>query len=497
MLKKSLVELQKLARRPGFWIIGALLVLITLPYYDSNLKHPSFLISITANLGLGRHSFERILYLAPILWSGFLFRRRWVIVTSSVALVLMLPGAILGGDNPLEAGLECAAIFIAGNILGLNLGLLRRERERSAQLENAQRDLKASEQRYRELFENAQDAIWLHDLNGKIVAANRATGRLTGYTVPELTQMDVRQFLSEDSLSLAGQIRQKLLDGEHVKQPYEQHITRKDGSEAFLQLATSVVRNNGRAVAFQHVARDVTDQKRLQENQSFYLQEATKAQEEERKRISRELHDETIQSLVVLSRRLDALATTKKGISPELRLHLEELWQQTNDIMQEVRRLSQDLRPPALDRLGLAAALQFLATDVAKYSGMDINLSLSGTARRLPEEVELTLFRITQEALRNVWRHAHSSHADIKADFQPGKVFIRVSDNGRGFGLPSNMSDLARDGKLGLAGMQERARLIGASLSVESDPGHGTKVTIELPTEVPVKPVAGQGLSGA
>ena len=144
MLKKSLVELQKLARRPGFWVIAALLVLITLPYYDSNLTHPGFLISMMANLGLGRHSFERILYLAPILWSGFLFRRRGVIVTSSIALALMLPGAILRGDNPLEAVLECAAIFIAGNILGFNLGLLRRERERSAELEIAQRDLKAS-----------------------------------------------------------------------------------------------------------------------------------------------------------------------------------------------------------------------------------------------------------------------------------------------------------------------------------------------------------------
>ena len=108
----------------------------------------------------------------------------------------------------------------------------------------------------------------------------------------------------------------------------------------------------------------------MQENLRFYLQQATRAQEEERKRISHELHDDTIQALVVLSRQLDALASSSKGLSEETRLRLEELWQQTNNIMQGVRRLSQDLRPAALDRLGLLAALEWLASDVAEYSGI-------------------------------------------------------------------------------------------------------------------------------
>ena len=219
----------------------------------------------------------------------------------------------------------------------------------------------------------------------------------------------------------------------------------------------------------------------LQENPRFYLQQATRAQEEERKRISHELHDETIQALVVLSRQLDALASSGKGLSQENSLLLEDLRQQTNNVMQGVRRLSQDLRPAALDRLGLLSAFEWLASDMAEYSGIATKISVLGTERRLPEEVELVLFRITQEALRNVWRHSKATQAEVMIEFDDRKTRITVSDNGKGFNLPKTIGDLVRDGKLGLAGMHERARLLGGTLTVQSEPGRGSSMTVELP----------------
>jgi len=227
---------------------------------------------------------------------------------------------------------------------------------------------------------------------------------------------------------------------------------------------------------------EVADQLgRMQENLRFYLQQVTKAQEEERKRISHELHDETVQALVVLSRRLDDLASDKKGLPEEYRHDLEEIWQQTNDVIREIRRLSQDLRPAALDQLGLVPALEWLASETTEYSGIRIGISVLGEKRRLPEEIELVLFRITQEALRNVWRHSSASAAEIKVDFDKEKVKIAVSDNGKGFKLPEKMVDYARNGKLGLAGMQERAQLVGGTLKVSSKEGEGTDVIMELP----------------
>jgi len=293
--------------------------------------------------------------------------------------------------------------------------------------------------------------------------------------------MNVRSFLSDESLNLAGHIRHKLLANEPVEQPYEQHLTRQDGTEAFIQLVTSLVLEEDEPVAFQHIARDVTEQKRMQDNLHYYLQQVTRAQEEERKRISRELHDETMQALVVLSRQLDTLASSGKGLSEDSHPHLEELRQQANNIMQGVRRLSQDLRPAALDRLGLVSALEWLASDVAEYSGIATKVNALGTERRLPEEVELVLFRITQEALRNVWRHSQATKAEITVEFDQNKTRITVSDNGKGFNLPKTIGDLARDGKLGLVGMQERTQLLGGTLTVQSQPGKGSSMTAELP----------------
>ena len=200
-----------------------------------------------------------------------------------------------------------------------------------------------------------------------------------------------------------------------------------------------------------------------------------------RERISRELHDETIQSLVVLSRRLDTLASSGKGLSKDNSLLLEEVWQQTNTAMQGIRRLSQDLRPSVLDDLGLRPALEWLASDVAEYSDIATKVNVLGTERRFPEEVELVLFRVTQEALRNVWRHAQATQAEVTIEFDRGKVRITVSDNGKGFNLPNTIGDFARDGKLGLAGMQERARLVNGTLTMQSEPGKGTSIVVEIP----------------
>jgi two-component system sensor histidine kinase DegS len=477
----SIRWLIEVIRKPGFWLILVLLLLITLPHYEEALEHPAFLTHLTANLDLTRHALERILYLAPIVWAGFMFSWRGAFITSLAALACMLPRAILISQYPIDALFETSAVFVIGNVLAFSFHALRKEREQRTQLEMVHQELRTSEERYRELFENALDAIWLHDMEGNIIAVNRSAEKVTGYNIEKLTKMNVRSFLSDESLNLAGQIRHKLLANEPVEQPYEQHLTKKDGSEIIVQLATSLVFDKGEPVAFQHIARDITEQKRMQENLRFYLRQATRAQEEERKRISRELHDETIQALVAHARQLDDLASDDKGSPKEKRLRLEELYQQTNSIMKGLRRLAQDLRPSSLDHLGLLPALEWLASDVGGYSGIATKVNVVGKERRLPEEVEIVLFRIIQEALRNVWRHSGATSAEIRVEFDENKTRVTVSDNGKGFNLPDKIGDLAKDGKLGLAGMQERAQLIGGALAVQSRPNKGTSISVELP----------------
>ena len=477
----SLNWLARVIRKPGFWLILALLVLITLPHYHEVLRLPPFFIPVMSNLGLDRHAFERILYLAPIVWAGFLFGWRGAFVTSLAALVCMLPRVIFISLHPMDSLFETSAVFIVGNVLAVSFASLRKERVYRTRLELAQQELRASEERYRELFESASDAIWLHDLEENIVAANKASATLTGYSLKELSTIKSGNLFAEDCLEDINQVEDSLLKNGAPGYLSEARIIRKDKSESYVQLSTNPVFSNGQIVGFQHIARDITEQKRMQENLSFYLHQVTKAQEEERKRISLELHDDTVQALVVLSRRLDALASGGKGLSEDNRLQLEGLWQQTNNIIQGVRRLSQDLRPAALDSLGLRATLEWLASDVAEYSGIETKVNVVGSERRLSGEIELELFRIAQEAMRNVWRHSKATRAGIKVEFDPTKTRITVSDNGKGFDIPQRMGDLAKEGKLGLAGMQERARLIGATLTVKSQPGKGSSITVELP----------------
>ncbi len=472
-------QLARLIRRPGFWLIIATLILITIPHYGEALEHPAFLTHIFANLGMSRHSLERILYLGPIIWAGFLFGWKGSFITSLAALALMLPRATVLSLHITDSIFESAGVFVIGNVFALSLEALRRERERRAQLELAKLEVQKSEKRYRDLFENAFDAIWIHDLEGNVMAANKATAKLTGYAEDSLVGMNVKDFLSAENLKLASQVRHQLMENKPIKQPYEQRITRMDGSVALVELATSLILDQGEVIGLQNIARDVTEHKRMQENLDYYLRQATRAQENERKRISRELHDDTIQSLITLSRQLDVL-TSSDGLTEDHRQRLEEILKLTNDIIRELRRLSQDLRPATLDRLGLLPALEWLAADISQFSGLEIKVGVKGAERRFSEETELMSFRIVQEALRNVWRHSEASRAEITVEFGERATRISVSDNGKGFNLPQTVGDLARDNKLGLVGMHERARLLGGTLSVNSRIGEGTTVTIEL-----------------
>ena len=480
--QQSLISrLTRVIRKPGFWLILALLVLITLSHYQETLGYPAFLTQLTTNLGLTRHAFERILYLTPIVWAGFLFGWRGTAVTSLVALACMLPRAIFISPYLADAIFETSAVFIIGNVLAISFGALRKEREYRTQLEVIQQELRTSEERYRELFENAHDAIWLHDLQGNIIAANKSLVRLAGYTQEELHGIKAGDLIAGGCIDNVKGVEEQFLEGEAMGHLSEMTLVKKDKSEVSVQLSTNPVFSNVQIVAFQHIARDITEQKRMQENLRFYLHQVTRAQEEERKRISHELHDDTIQALVVLSRQLDILTSSDKELPEDSRLHLEKLRQQSNNIIQGVRRLSQDLRPAALDRLGLLATLEWLATDVTEYSGIATKVNVVGSERRLPEEVGLVLFRITQEAMRNVWRHSQATKAEITVEFDETKIRVSVSDNGKGFSLPKTITDLARDGKLGLAGMQERAQLLGGTLTVKSEPGRGSSISVDIP----------------
>ncbi len=222
-------------------------------------------------------------------------------------------------------------------------------------------------------------------------------------------------------------------------------------------------------------------EKQVQRTLRYYLRQVTRAQEEERQRIAQELHDDTVQALVILQHQLDEVVAGSGNLPREVTARLENIRQQIGQIAGSVRRFSQDLRPSLLDDLGLLPALEWLTADVSRMSGIDVEMKVSGTPSRFPPETELVLFRIVQEALRNVWKHSHATRATVSVEFDTGKTVLTVQDDGIGFTIPGSIEDLALAGKLGLAGMRERAQLIGARLNIESEPGIGTTIRAEMP----------------
>lgn len=221
---------------------------------------------------------------------------------------------------------------------------------------------------------------------------------------------------------------------------------------------------------------------RLYENLRFYVQQITRTQENERKRIARELHDETIQMLIVLSRRLEVLATLPGGLPEAAAPYLASLQGLIGATLKEMRRFIHDLRPPTLDHLGLVAALAGLADDLMENDRIETQLQVQGQVRRLePQEIELNLFRVAQEALSNVRRHSRALKTRIEVSFLPDKVRMVIEDNGIGFNAPERIGDLVASGKLGLIGMAERTRTFGGTLDIHSRPGEGTTVVVDIP----------------
>lgn len=345
------------------------------------------------------------------------------------------------------------------------------------------REVRASQENYQDLFENASAAMFVHDLQGNVVAANKACVDLTGYDLKELTCKNVTELRAPSTAKAVQEAEDRLLRGEPVKQPYEMRLLRKDGTESILSISTRVIVEDEQPKRFEHVAIDVTQERRMRESLDFYLREILTAQEDERKRIARELHDETGQALFLISQRLDSFTTDSEvALSDEERKYLTDMRGIALQALADMRRLTQDLRPGILDDLGLVAALEWLADDLHKRYKVITSVQLTGTERKFPPQMQLLLFRITQEALSNVRRHSSASAANVIVEFGEDKVRVIVADNGKGFKLPERLSDLAGDGKLGLLGMQERARLLGGTFAIQSELGRGTTVTVELPT---------------
>ena len=420
---------------------------------------------------LGSQDFAPIaLFAIPMAYATRGLPRRPAALANAAVLALAVGTAALLrlGPERLADSAQAALVGLVAVAVGQRVQhelLVRRRAEAAGAA------LAASEARYRALFEQSRAPILLAGADGLVREANAAAGLLFG-AAGGLAPA------GRPLASLVGpDLAARLLQG---RPPDEVVLPAPSREELLLRPLCAGLADADGAPLLQVVLQDITEERRERRRLDAYAASVLRGQEEERRRISQELHDEPVQALIAVCRRLDALPGRQ-------RLPAETLAAlgQARDLVEAtaggLRELAQGLRPPSLDDLGLAAALRQLAGAFERRSGVAATLAVRGEGR-LPPEVELALFRIAQEALRNVERHAAARHVALTLCFE-AEVTLAVADDGRGF-RPETAARPGERGRLGLLGMQERAAWLGGRLDIASAPTGGTTITAHFPTPV-------------
>lgn len=341
---------------------------------------------------------------------------------------------------------------------------------------------------YRLLADNVTDVIWVSDLNARIVYISPSVQRQSGYSPDEIVGQRIKMLGKKDyrrvTQSLNRRVNRKRQGKISKSRPLELEVTHKDGHKVWTETYWSTLRDRGgRAVGVIGAVRDITERKEYEdalkrsESQLRLLsQRILQIQEDERGRIARDLHDQLGQELVFLKMKAQSLAEQMRDPSDvhDSMLELLNLIDQTRATS---HRIALSIRPGILDNLGLVKAVQWYAEEFEQRTSIVCFVCAPDEDLGVPESVATAGYRILQEALTNVCKHARASEAriDIK---KRGKVLtLRISDNGVGF----DSGNLSEKNSLGLLGMRERARLVGGSVKVTARCSAGTKVVARLP----------------
>lgn len=323
--------------------------------------------------------------------------------------------------------------------------------------------------------------IWIVD-DGHVLFANRATNDLFG--VPEgehLTGRSIHTLLRVDGPATLQAHLDRALAQTTRSDVASGSVLRPDGKMRQVEIATTALPDHGHTVV-QMVIIDVTENRAQALEQTRHRHElrrlaasVTEAREEERRRIARELHDELGQRLTALKMEISSLRNLELCRSEGNRI--DGMLEMVDSSVAALRRLAADLRPLMLDDLGLNSAIESLARDAANRMDMEVTVHLGADDPPLAPGADIALYRMVQEALTNVGRHAGATDVRIELRKHGGELVLTVQDNGKGFPERS----MAREGRYGLLGMRERALMLGGRLEIDNPPGGGGRIVVHLP----------------
>lgn len=343
----------------------------------------------------------------------------------------------------------------------------------------AERALRESEERYRELFENSKDALYVHDMDGIYTSVNRAAEKLSGYSRDQIVGKHFSEFMTpEHARQVQRQLQKKLeLAAETT---YEIEIITKKGRHVPVEISSRLIFENGVPVGVQGRVHDISEKKKAQEAARNYSRRVIEAQEAERRRISRELHDQVGQILTAVKMNLHVLQ--HKCTQPEILLSINDNLKVIDEAVDQVRDLSIDLRPLLLDDLGLVVALRWYLERQTRNVGIPAKF-VSGSLDeddRFSSELETACFRIVQEGVTNIVRHARAKRISVRLERVISDLVLLITDDGAGFDARMLRSS-SSTATLGLRGMEERAHAVGGTITIDSAPALGTEICVRLP----------------
>ncbi len=345
-------------------------------------------------------------------------------------------------------------------------------------------ELKKTEEELENIFILSPDMIAVCTTEGKFLKVNPSWEKVLGYTQKELLDLGWNKLVHPDDVEKTNKTVKKQLKGIHVIN-FTNRYKCKDGSYKILEWqATFAVKGIVYATA-----RDITKRKQAEEaieKYTFELQELSKqlmnVQEKERHRISRELHDEMGQVLTMM--KLD-LISIKSTLPPEQFSGIKEKWKEldslTENMLERTHQMTLDLRPHMLDDLGLVSTLRWYVGSLSDKLDINIKLKAVNLEERLTPELEIALYRIVQEAFTNIVKHAEAKNVLLNIKRLKSSVKLIIGDDGIGFNLEEFENRRKKEHGVGLLGMRERASLLKGTCTVESNPGEGTRVEVNIP----------------
>ncbi len=347
---------------------------------------------------------------------------------------------------------------------------------------SAAQALDLSEERFHAIFESTSLGIKVLDVTGTILQTNAAFQQIIGYSEAEVLGRRFYDFLHPADMARAVSVFQKLKKDGVPSLPFQHRAIHKNGSTVWVNATFSSVRTGSgdQSLAFiVSILEDVTEQKKFEAEMAELKNRLQSTMELERLRLAHELHDGPMQDLYSIAYELEELRSRCDSSTEEA---LGNVSESVHRVLSGLRETAKELRPPTISQFGLEKTIRSYVADLQdKHPELKIHLSLARDHQLLPEDVRLALFRVLQQCMTNIIRHAQASEVRVHFSFDAEEARLEVSDNGKGFRVPPNWIEFVRQGHFGLAGAAERINALGGVFVVESQPPASTTVRALIP----------------